>query len=97
MNFPLTIIATITQDDIQHGRQQDCRNCPIARAITRELSAGYHAAVDGWSASIRADAYERVALAFADLGSDGERFVRAFDNDDHVEPFTLTITFNEAP
>lgn len=99
MNFPLTITATITQDDINRGEPAVCRSCPIARALNRALPPGFIAYVGSTVASVRSIAHDNVALGFADLGPIGEHFVDHFDDGQAsaLKPFTLTLTFNKAP
>lgn len=41
------ILINVTARDIEHGKESDCFQCPIARAAGRRLGPDYHPRVSG--------------------------------------------------
>lgn len=74
-------MVSVTQDDIDSGYRNSCTNCPVARAMSRELGKDITipsrwAWFDG----------ERKALPFI-----VSTFIARFDNSLPVEPFTFEV------
>lgn len=80
----IDIIVDVTEDDIRHGEREECRNCPVARAIAR--ATGRAVLVDGDEfcfASVLVD-YTLPAAA--------RDFIHLFDTGCNVKPFSFTIS-----
>jgi hypothetical protein len=83
------IEISVTQDDIDHGRQASCEQCPIARAIAR--------AMPRWAPVVGS---REVSLRCCGLGDaiydlylppSARGFVRRFDEGKWAAPFTFTL------
>jgi hypothetical protein len=80
------ITIHVTQEDIDKGIRGDCKRCPVARAIERELPSASDINVDGCTVSFWHDGeYCRYAI------NEVEDFIELYDNDRIVEPFTFVI------
>jgi hypothetical protein len=98
VNLPATI--TVTADHIEHGVNADCRACPIALAIAEAVTepgivvAVFQNDARIWRPIQGSSLHE--PLYTADLPDAARQFIVAFDNDEHVEPFSFELTWEAA-
>lgn len=80
----MNVEISVTAEDIANGIPGDCRFCPVAQAIRRQVPGGFvHAFTDTlWTSDVTATTPQEVA-----------DFIRAFDRDEPVAPFTFTADF----
>ncbi len=80
--------VSVTEEDIKWGTPRTCYSCPVALALCREL--GWHGA----------DVTERFVTRIDEEGDSVEtfctpavvtRFVKAFDANRPVKPFSFTL------
>lgn len=84
-----TLEPTITFDDISAGERDDCQNCPIARAINRELHkirpgiwcSVYPSRVKIWTWKCN----------YAYFGEEIALFISKFDDKKEVKPFRFKL------
>lgn len=76
------MLINVTSEDIRKGLRGNGSYCPIARAIRRQTKRRVNVA--GYS-------YCLVDRKKYWLPDDAERFVRAFDDFQHVEPFNFHL------
>lgn len=81
----------VIQDDIDHGERQDCMTCPIARSIVR-IFPGFEGVADHIDLQVCESETGKMLYA-AGTPEIGQDFMRDFDNDQPVEPFTITAKF----
>ena len=77
---------SVTQEDIVNGEPESCSNCPIARAIRRELEIPAHC-------HVYVDSPRNVMFGFQDytLDTAGSQFIEAFDNGRIVHPIVVEL------
>ena len=82
-----TIRPSITDEDIDNGRQDDCEECPVALAIARELTAEKFC---GFLLSVQR---ERVVINNGEylLPPIAVRFIEEFDSGGTVGPFSFAL------
>jgi hypothetical protein len=87
----MTATINVTQDDIDQGRPEDCRNCPVAIATERALQQPI--SVDGEQIRLHRSCH------FIRLPKIAQAFVANFDafDRDQPKPFTFEITFPDEP
>lgn len=83
------ITFEVTQDDIDHGRRRDCKDCPIARSAAREFP-GYHVLVDS---ELGLENRESRNYYCASLPGEARAFIVDFDQGWPVNPFSFTASF----
>ena len=88
MIFPETFEARPTKDDILHGRQMDCFNCPLTRAIER--ATGLKAASSHDHISLRKEGIYRDMARYRTPRA-ASKFMTDFDAGDPVSPETFTF------
>lgn len=94
----------VIQEDIDHGEQADCWECPIARSLGR-IFPEYVGEADHSNLSV-ADRYTGIPLYVATTPMNACEFMWAFDDNDEspcdftedeieaiVRPFSITATF----
>lgn len=73
--------VTVTQQDINNGHKRNCGHCPIALAVRRVIPdvyvGGYHVFID--------------EIATYKLPDVAIEFIKAFDNERPVKPFSFDI------
>ena len=77
------IKVDVTQEDIDHGVQSDCRKCPVARAISRALG-------------FQVEAYSTIGIWLSDSDkvptpAIASAFIRQFDEFKPVSPFSFDL------
>lgn len=85
----------VIQEDIDTGQRQDCITCPIAQSLIRVLP-GLYAAVYPDEIQLFESEDDVCTNRVAYVGQtpdDGQAFIFAFDDDEPVEPLTLTVKF----
>lgn len=73
----------ITQEDIKKGKKRDCATCPVALGMKR---AGLYGAV------YPAEYFDYVKRFYIRLPQEAINFIKAFDGDLLVEPFSFSLT-----
>jgi hypothetical protein len=83
----MTMQITVTADDIARGTPCSAGRCPISRAVRRSLP-DYSGAIVGHDNVIvwQGVVYSRIPLPPA-----AQRFVKAFDQREPVEPFSFAV------
>lgn len=91
----LEVTWNVIQEDIDAGERMDCWRCPIALSVEREFP-GLLPEVD----PVEITLYEKnesgdqgLQVATGRTPEIGKRFISYFDEDEPVEPITLTVTF----
>jgi hypothetical protein len=77
----------VTQEDIDLGMPGKCGKCPLARAIRR--ATGSLALVSG------EDVYASGFAHLAQLPMEAQKFVKAYDSDQEVHPFSFDLDIPE--
>lgn len=77
----------VTQEDIDRGERGQCRTCPIAKAVIRELDET-DVYVIGPYLVIGIHGPTRLTI---DLPDAVTRFVEDFDSEDSVAPFSFEL------
>ncbi len=77
----------VTQEDIKKG--SSCSHCPIARAALRALNATHISVSPLWLewAMNGPNSWQCVSMPEV-----GREFIRRFDNDSEVQPFSFSVT-----
>jgi hypothetical protein len=77
----------VTQEDIDKGIRGDCKRCPVARAIERELPSASDIEVHGYIIAFWYDG------EYIQIKGSGElaRFVYEFDDGKKLKPFEFTL------
>lgn len=78
----------VTAEDIQRGKRKLCRECPVARALTR--AAGKQVEVGNSHYRDEAAQWHRPLPEVA------KHFIAAFDYGGSVAPFTFDVGFPES-
>lgn len=87
----------ITQEDIDHGKQYNCSECPIARAAQRTLNQDKRLSVGLASFTIWDSPGGVEAVQFASLPLKAVRFIRKFDHDKtSVLPISFEVELEDA-
>jgi hypothetical protein len=81
------MLIEVTQEDIDAGKREDCRNCPIALAVKRACPNWLNIAVS-WQ--VEADTINGDPIEIQ-LPQEAEDFVGMFDDGMKVQPFTFTL------
>lgn len=96
----MELTVQVTAADIEHGIAQDCEECPLAIAVYRALSTAHPELAelvpftDGSSVLL----YENVnPLYRAEVPEYVTQFIRNFDCDEQVSPFTVSLSFAAIP
>jgi hypothetical protein len=80
----------VTQKDIDKGLKSSCYECPIARAFKREVKNeiryGFAVNADSIDHFTKDDKWYIYALP-----KEAKKFIRRFDHDQPVKPFTFEI------
>jgi hypothetical protein len=78
--------------DIAEGVVESCRQCPIARAISRAIPAAVRIAVTGLEVEIGLRTnVQRLAEYRIELPTRAQAFVRLFDRHQPVRPFSFDL------
>jgi hypothetical protein len=77
------VIVHVTQDDIDHGQRISSTNCPVARAMSRDLGVTVHV---GWGDVLIGN--QRYVLAEI-----ADEWAARFDNREKVEPLTFSFDY----
>ena len=79
----------VTLEDINKGKRDNCRKCPVALAVQRVMPPGYKADIDQDYISYldKAGIYHILCNAPAKVTT----FIKRFDAGKPVKPFTFTI------
>jgi len=85
------MIVNVTQYDIDHGMRNSCYECPIARAIHRELTEDEYPQVTTWSITIRSEQDSTYWEEYNTTPAMRE-FMFRFDHRQPVEPFRFALT-----
>jgi hypothetical protein len=83
---------TVLQDDIDNGDPRVSTNCPIARAVKRDMPDIQGVTV-GYCVSVVTGTVEDL-LYSAELSPEGHEFVAAFDQGYTVESFKMQLKFD---
>lgn len=86
----MIIDIKVTQSDIDTGKRISCRECPVARAITRVLDPLWEVDVDGMSAYLF-DYTPSHAVVTRTLPYEARVFILGFDSGRKVEPFEFKL------
>lgn len=78
----------VTEDNIRLGERGSHFYCPIALAVQRDFVGCYHAAVG--AKDVMVFLMNDLGQRF-DLPSEATQFIRDFDNQAHVAPFSFTL------
>ena len=95
VDIPDTLDISVTQFHIDNGKRNVCSQCPIALALLDKLhSIGLkNLWIKVWQvAYFNHDSTEGVAEFVYHMPERAIDFIEAFDNGNHVEPFTFTAT-----
>lgn len=84
------MVIRVTKTDIKRGQPSIDDNCPVARALRRQVSPRRKFAVDGAEAIVLTASGER-RLATIKMPKKVNVFINAFDSNDDVRPFTFVI------
>jgi hypothetical protein len=84
-----TTTVSVTAEHVAEGEILNCEKCPVALAILAAIPQAEKAYADCWTAHV----YTPGAWYSADLPECASIFVRSFDNDEPVEPFTFGLTW----
>lgn len=87
MTPPKELPVTVTQDDIDHGEESDCRNCPVARASSRAFGAPMKSG--GATLAIADAPHYRPIYG---LPTSVTTWISRFDRGEPVEPFAFVAT-----
>jgi len=90
----LTRTIQVTAADIKAGIPCNEDSCPVALAVKRELSVSNVQAFDGGDIDGRARIFVD-SVEFDDLSQDVREFIRAFDLQQPVEPFSVELPWIE--
>ena len=77
--------VSVTAEDIAQGKPYVCWGCPVAIAMTRTL--GYPVAVDEWRWFMEEGSVRRLH----GLPDAVQAFVKAYDQQQPVAPFSFTV------
>ena len=80
MQLPKKLQIKVTQQHIEGGIAQSDEYCPIALVVKELLGGDNYVEVDGDQIIIN-------DVAVYDLPDNAREFIRAFDNDEAVQPF----------
>lgn len=92
----MKILLEVTRDDIDNGMRSSADTCPIALALIREVkkitnNEPYEVEVDGSFSFYVGWTKYNARKPYKEL----EQFVKRFDAEDYVAPFTLAIEADE--
>ncbi len=91
----MNILINVTEDDIKHGTVRSCWDCPIAKALIRELNIQYPLilSVTPDYIRIRPNICFNGTLFKATLPAKARKFLTTFDNYtfDFVKPFSFIL------
>lgn len=87
-----TVEINVTQNDIKKGLRFSCRECPVARAMSRKIKPPYSLFVSLSKVSIIRESKER-PFAQLELPEIAQDFIRRFDGYVKVAPFKFKIGF----
>ena len=76
---------TVTAEDIKLGEPGASGRCPIAIAIRRATNA---TEAQVWSSSVQ---FDSAGFCIASLGYRAQRFIKHFDDNDPVKPFSFLL------
>lgn len=102
-NFILLPKIEVTRDDIKHGKLQDCKECPFAKATRRVLQKEFpgwniDVSVDGEQIELWLSRYLDYEFDFAyRLNSKNRVWINNFDSAMEVSPLTLLNVRFETP
>lgn len=85
------MLIEVTQADIDGGRKEDCRACPVYLAIRRVEPRCWE--VTGTTVSFFRAGTREILLAF--LGREARIFIQQFDAGIPVSPFTFNLDIPE--
>lgn len=85
----MRVAINVTEKDIRKGCKGDDQNCPIARAVLKNLKNGY-VSVD-CTGQIRVSDAEDGVMVDTDTSIRRERFITKFDNGEKVKPFRFLM------
>lgn len=75
---------TVTADDIAQGEAGNCKACPIASAMRRELLRGVEVLAHTWCFSSGEPTSRRLPTLAVE-------FIKSFDSGEPVKPFSFTV------
>lgn len=88
------MLVTVTAEDIKNGQKKVCSRCPIALAVIRASGKKFASVVPGefgcgdTDPNFPGGQWKRYSMP--DVAYD---FMRRFDTDRYVEPFTFEASF----
>lgn len=92
----MKILLEVTRDDIDNGIRSSASTCPIALALIREVrkitnDEPYEVEVDGSFSFYLDNQKYNARKSYIEL----DEFVKRFDAEDYVAPFTLAVEADE--
>ncbi len=101
-SYSLTV--EVTEEDIRYGQRNNCRDCPIARAVRRSLK-NYKLAVYELGISVSQEAIRITPITRYPSGiqllyrtsSEARQFITSFDRGMPVQPTTFVFVPCEKP
>jgi hypothetical protein len=88
----MTLTIEVTQEDIDNGQKCDANYCPIALAV-RQTVKNYRQYLSVQPTVMYVD--DGKVIREYKMPAVAEQFVRLFDDDEDVEPFTFTADLKE--
>lgn len=88
----------VTAQDIERGRREECRSCPVAIAINRAIpSRNWRSLVGLYEVAFEFGAAGTYGLyPVANLPRAASTFIARFDREEPVEPFEFVMALPEA-
>lgn len=83
------IKINVVEEDITSGLRRSAQNCPIARAIQRELDRRDRSGIEVTTSYIKVDG------KLYKLPKKSQQFVKRFDNKMSVKPFSFMLRENK--
>ena len=82
----------VTRKDIDNGKKENCKFCPVALAISRVLPKGYEVNVHFNFYEIYDECNRKVVSTFI-TNMDALNFIYNFDSNKEVKPFSFELNF----
>lgn len=92
MNGGIKAVINVTQEDLDRGVRNDCSNCPVARAILREIPDVEYGFVDGTHVNLK---FVSGDVILVKLPAEVTFKILQIDDGKKVDPFTFEICHPE--
>ena len=87
----LNMKITMIDQDVKNGARYNCRKCPIALAVKRQIDGQDTVYVE--EGEVRIESYKGFGTIESKMPQIAKNFINAFDDGDLPEPISFVLKF----